>query len=590
VDEDIEKVDEETEKVDEETERPQPIIDEKDIRGTWKKLFSKSLGTNWMTEFTRHADFELSGDSLGTASSRRDAIARCTAMPACAGVNEGRSIHLVGMGLLKRKRGSTAHLSGRFRHIDFYRCAKYLLGDDVQRSDKMNDPESAEDTGEWSCLSALIRRGTLGVLDQMPRDTEDLSVKDVSDGSVGTKDYDNDGDWENSLSWEPLICGLAKKEGKDCKVTGFGLPEFKRLRELPPAPARGSTDVNAALLQAVKSGPLRNLNPGAGKSGSTFASSFDGFYKVKLGLVRMEMIGINEPRHLMKLVTGEKRAHSPGPTIAMADHFQKHPDSSINRVYAMLRVDFASVKSYTIWMEDAGYNVEAQLALADPVPGQPKPEVLRYDMKGNRLSRRFKEGSFTLAAQNFFDTEGRFGGNDHQCLKFRKMIRADNEYLYNHKTIDYSFFVEVVKNARGLECDVKAPLCLKRHDTLYTFTTIDTVRDYDFVRDALAVSGNYDVFSSEAQVFATMLCPMARERRLTKTYFTKFNKKLSWDCNNDLVICAYEKAKAGSSPVTWEKFKQFGKDMGFRVGKFKKAWKDISGVRGIDDFGKLFEK
>jgi hypothetical protein len=456
-----------------------------------------------------------------------------------------------------------------------------LLGEDVERSDKMDDPESADETGEWSCISALVRRGTLGMLEQMPPDTEDLSVKDVSDGSIGTKSFDHDGDWENSISWEPLLCGLAKKQGKgDCRVTGFGLPDFKRIRELPPAPARGSVDVNAALLQAVKSGPLRNLNPGAGKSGSTFASSFDGFYKVKLGLVRMEIIGINEPRHLMKLVTGEKRSTSPGHTIAMADHFQKNPESSINRVYAMMRVDFGDVKSYSIWMEDAGYNVESQLALADPTPGQPMPEVLRYDMKAGRLSRSFQEGSFTLAAQNFFDNEGRFRADDGQCLKFRRVLWADNKYLYNHKTIDYSFFVEVVKNAHGLECDVKAPLCLKRHNTLYTFTVIDTVRDYDFVRDALSVTNNYDPFNKKAQQFANMLCPTARERRLSATYLEKFNTKLSWKCNNDLVICAHEKAggRSNPGPITWEQFKNFGKEIGFRTGSFKRNWKDVSGI------------
>jgi hypothetical protein len=562
-----------------------------------QQLLIDSLGANWMSKFTRHDEFELSGDSLGTETSREDAIERCTAMPDCAGVNEGESIHLVGMGLLKRKRGSTAHLSGRFRNIDSYRCLKYLQGEVVERSDKMKDPESAEKTGEWSCVSALVRRGTLGLLGQLPAYIEDLPAEEVSANS--TVSFDDDGDWKDSLSWEPPLCGFAKKQGTDnCKVTGIGLQDFKRIRNLPPAPARGRTgfsdssaDVSASLLQSVLSGPLRNLNPGAGKSGSTFASSFDGFHKIKLGLVQHPVLGIDEPRHLMKLVTGENDVKGPGPTIALAEHFQKNPLSAINRVYGMMRLDFGDIKSYSIWMEDAGYNVESQLALADPVlvPGEPTPKVLRYDMKGNRLSRAMQEGSFTLAAQNFFDNVHRFQINDDACLKFRRVLAADNKYLYNHLTFDYSYFVEVVEDANDLSCDVKAPLCIKQDDVLITFTVIDTVREYDFIRAALARSGIYDDFNEKAVVFTNMICPTARERLLSPTYFEKFNKKLSWKCQDDLVTCAHRKASGGQKPglVTWKQFQKFGKRMGFDTSSFKENWNDVS---GIDDFAKLFEK
>lgn len=566
--------------------RPLPIKDGEDIELTWD-IFAESLGANWLSQFVTQEGSEIAGEVLETAESLSAAQERCVQLSSCGGVEESDgAIALVGYGVLKRKRGSRVHIAGRLQHLDFYRCVSFLSRGDFERYDSMRDPESLEETGEWSCVSALLRRGTLGVLDEIPEDTRDIEVRDESHG-IGTKSLSHGGDWEGSLSWQPLLCDLARRAGrKNCRVTGFGLEDFRRLRELAP-----TGQVDSSLLQSVRAGPLLNLSPGAGRSGSTFASAFDGTYKVKLGLLRVQFVGINEARHLMKLVTGEDRQTSPGPTPPLEEHYQQHPESTINHVYGMLRLDFGGIKSYCIWMEDAGYKIENQLALADPAAGQPQPEVRRYDMKRWHPKQRKDEDSFTLEAGNFIEDEGHLPFGDDGCLHFRRVLRADNEYLFNHKTIDYSYFIEVVRNASALECDAKAPLCSKHGDTIYTFSIIDTVRDYDVARDALAISKIWDKYNGGSQRFANQLCPTAREQRLTDTYYKKFNEYFTdryfrKDCvDTDIVECGYMEAADESGSVTWEGMKKFCRAAGIRYGKFKKNWQDIASA---DDFVELF--
>jgi hypothetical protein len=436
------------------------------------------------------------------------ATANCVAVNVRSGKSE-----LIGEGLLKRQKGVTAYSSGRLRHLDLRLCAAYVLEWAVPGNQDLNDIENEKKRGEWACVSAMFRRGTLGVLSKIPHDTEDSNVVDmVAEGDrkgIRTSDKDNGRVWDDSYSWEPLICELAKLRPTwshhGCHVTGFGLKDFAAIRSHAPTRTDGSQDVSDDFLLSVKSGPLRNLNPGAGKSGSTFASAFDGIFKVKLGLMQVKFVQIDEPDVLKNLMLGES---SKGSAVSLGEHFVKNPQSAINRVYGLLRLDVGPVDAFCIWMEDAGYNVDDQAALAASDPNLQAPSVLRYDMKGpNRYkSRTNAVGSYTLDRGNFHADEKRLNLGDEQCLNLRAVLKADNDFLDSRKIIDYSYFVEIVRNAKDLECGTRQPLCVKKDDVIYTFTIIDTVR----YRSALFES-SHKAYGLEAQAFVDEICPTSAE-------------------------------------------------------------------------------
>jgi hypothetical protein len=280
-------------------------------------------------------------------------------------------------------------------------------------------------------------------------------VSEGERGGIRTADKEQNRVWADSYAWEPLICELARLRptwrNHGCRVIGFGVKDFADIRSKGPIRADGSQDVSKDLLLSVQSGPLRNLNPGAGKSGSTFASAFDGIFKVKFGLVQVKFVQVDEPDALKNLVLGQS---SRGDAVSLGEHLAQNPSSAINRVYGLLRLDVGPVDAFCIWMEDAGYNVDDKAALVASDPTLQAPSVLRYDMKGPERyrGRANAEGSYTLDRGNFEtdENQGRLDLGDEQCLKLRAALKADNDYLDSRNIIDYSYFVEVVRDAKDL--------------------------------------------------------------------------------------------------------------------------------------------
>merc|ERR1712113_49669 len=92
-----------------------------------------------------------------------------------------------------------------------------------------------------------------------------------------------------------------KRDG-DCEVSVYGSKDFRKLRQQAAYPNHKEEDLTESLVASVESGPVVPFSPGAGKSGSSFARTWDDAFKVKVGI--KHNVQMNEPRWLMQMVTG----------------------------------------------------------------------------------------------------------------------------------------------------------------------------------------------------------------------------------------------------------------------------------------------
>jgi len=315
--------------------------------------------------------------------------------------------------------------------------------------------------------------------------------------------YEDERVTPGQVAWVPRLCDAIRQYKhwqsnvykRKCKVVASLPKDFEILRGLAASLDRSNaSDKSDALERSLLAGPLQTFKPGAGLSASTFASTWDKRFMLKLGLLQKP--GIDEPGSLQALVKGSDGLQK------LSQHLRLHTESLLNRYYGLVRIELGPKKSgrfqWCVWMEDASYFVSEQAA-ANGVLSPKHPSeyekgdslscethdgscVTRYDLKG--LSR---EPDRTSKPDNYFTLENgdyrrreydflRLGSQ--QCKKLRRTVMVDAQFLESYGLIDYSLFVTSVEKPSlvNITCaDTDEPLCLENRagNRLYTVSLID---------------------------------------------------------------------------------------------------------------------
>eukprot|EP00931_Biecheleriopsis_adriatica_P032942 TRINITY_DN19162_c0_g1_i1.p1 TRINITY_DN19162_c0_g1~~TRINITY_DN19162_c0_g1_i1.p1 ORF type:complete len:544 (-),score=98.62 TRINITY_DN19162_c0_g1_i1:57-1688(-) len=401
------------------------------------------------------------------------------------------------------------------RHIDAVRCIQWQTGAPITKDREMvRQGLPDKDIGTWACFSAMIREGILASMGQkkLPPSYDGESLLQAASAqnvSMRTR-------WQ-SETWEPSICRFVqgiKGSSYGCYVRGHVIEKFNRLMSSERDKARGTKE---KLIAAALAGPIVQLKPGAGKSGSGFGNLPGEEFKVKLGLKHSAQV--DEPDTLMELMTG-------GPEgMSLVTHFEVHPDSLINKPLGLLKVKLGEERNYAVVLEDAMYHLDAG-AQHEAELGR-NIHFTRYDLKGaSRSQSRMLKTGWTLIDGDFREREqSTVHLSEAQCLKFRQTVVDDTEFLRSHFLIDYSLMLLSVEkdepgeegDGSGLSCKPAGgePFCLVHDRHLYTVSIIDYLNRYSIAKqvESFVRNGKFNRYARKVQTFANKICQTAAERQ-----------------------------------------------------------------------------
>jgi len=457
----------------------------------------------------------------------------------------------------------TSWLNGRVHHKDAMRCFSWSLGWVMTRIPGFDkEGTTDDDIGEWSCTSVHLRVGSEKMLGQCmegPQIPTDVIKSETSLSLRG----------RNSTKWVPRICEIINAKAnfrkEPCSIAGYELHLFDMLRTAKAqASGEGSKpeDITSDLLASIRTGPIISFDPGVGLRGSTFASTWDGKFKLKMGI--RDDRDLSEPLNLMDMLKGERNVKQ-----SLMRHLELHPESFLNRYYGLLKIDMggdAGRHQWVLWMADASWLLDQRASVFKNLRSPPEcvddnePCLARYDLKGRsrhqrRLSRPHQ--MFTLANGEFRQREFyRLDLNDDQCYKFRQSVEDDAHYLQSWNLIDYSYFIIIVTHASKLKLACKdtplEPLCFysPSSDKLYTISLIDWLNDYSLLKMAESIrSGKFDNYSGKIQDFAEKICPYTNET----AKFRDIARRLKNDKRDPATI--YRKYNNSEGKLGWPRFK-----------------------------------
>jgi len=367
-------------------------------------------------------------------------------------------------------------------------------------------PITTDDVGYWACTSTIMRAAMMRYVKGTP--TSSIQREQTQESSTG---------WDTTTA-TPKICEVMALNydfrSLTCEVELYGMRDFERLRKQDMAPNRWEPDdVTSDLLASIQSGPVVTFSPGAGKSGSGFARTYDDHFKIKRGVKKGAKM--DEPANLLTLVRGGGSSAELGNTLH--DHFQKHPESLLNRYYGFYQTKLGKDTSYTLIMQDASYHQDKR---ASQLKKQNAAlAYTRYDLKGasrDMTKEQDPDKQFCLINGDFQTNEGnRLSMSSRQCWRLRKAVRADSTYLQHHNMIDYSLFLGVAKGRQAPDCSNTPgePFCIKAGSYQFTISIIDYLNDlnaYKWGEDKL-FWGKFQNYDSKVIAFIEEICPSNEE-------------------------------------------------------------------------------
>eukprot|EP00930_Biecheleria_cincta_P034300 TRINITY_DN23719_c0_g1_i1.p1 TRINITY_DN23719_c0_g1~~TRINITY_DN23719_c0_g1_i1.p1 ORF type:complete len:716 (+),score=110.80 TRINITY_DN23719_c0_g1_i1:247-2148(+) len=382
-----------------------------------------------------------------------------------------------------------------------------------------DDSQPRDDAGNWGCVSALIREGIQAMLREKDLPSSMLQHSDrVSETtaqlqranmSASTPEFDVD-------TWAPHLCTFVKSSVRDsskCFIRSWQNFEFARLRRLWHG-------LHGRLLESVRAGPIMPLSPGAGKSGSGFGVTWDGAFKIKLGLKANSKV--DEPQNLMRMMA-EAEGHESLPT-----HFKKHPNSLINRVFGLLEIGLGAMTSHVAVLDDGFYSMDAAAKQAGL-------NFTRYDLKGASRNQDEKTGSgWCLINGDFKEREkNKLHLGEGQCLKLRAAVKADADFLQAHNMIDYSLLLLSVQRPQSdaLTCSTsqrqEEPFCIEEGKHLYTLSIIDYLNDMSFAKsvESTIKGGKFLNYNRKISSFAHKICRTPTEERFHEEVLALVQKR-----------------------------------------------------------------
>eukprot|EP00929_Paragymnodinium_shiwhaense_P001122 TRINITY_DN101345_c0_g1_i1.p1 TRINITY_DN101345_c0_g1~~TRINITY_DN101345_c0_g1_i1.p1 ORF type:complete len:740 (+),score=92.78 TRINITY_DN101345_c0_g1_i1:79-2298(+) len=434
------------------------------------------------------------------------------------------------------------------RNMDVKRCMQWSLHWEVSPDENMKDqPGSA--VGFWGCVSAMVRDAAVGGLGgrimrnklktyhtsgtaepwraAMERRAEGLNSTSteeagLQDRSASTEPVEELASISSSASWdveqwEPDICMVIRKgigDDRPCGVRAYAPKEFFKLRDRASMPnGKATTDMTQYVLSSIMSGPVVSFDPGAGKSGSGFARTWDDGLKIKIGL-RQE-IRMGEVVNLLSMVVGLQEEGDDGTPIPLSEHLKRHPTSLLNRYFGVLRYQIGDQYQYVLMMQDATYDEAAAVKTA--IKSGANVVSTKYDLKGPSRSREehAKPGAGTLLNADFIEKElNQIMVRNWQCSRFREAVEADTKFLDAYELIDYSLFLTVAQEGNGggrnfCKNTPGDPFCMSEGDKTYTVSIIDYVNDLNWYKsvESAARWGKFSHYGLHFKDFADEICP-----------------------------------------------------------------------------------
>jgi len=350
------------------------------------------------------------------------------------------------------------------RYGDASRCLHWALGFSTPPDPEMQG-SLEKDIGRWGCWSALTREGLHVLLGSPPLG------ENIETPRVNVVDS-----WE-VITFTPVLCSIVRAVEKSlCSVSVYGTDDWRELWKRNTMPNhQGKENIAHQLQKSVEEGPLVSFSPGAGKSGSGFARTWDNTFKVKLGVKKDRLM--DEISNLLRLLKGSDGLKP------LRSHLRDHPYSLLNRYFGLLKVSFGGKSSWGLLMQDATYLMDARVSKE-----KKKDRHLvytRYDLKGKSRDQNEKQAEdkqFCLLNADFREREdNRLRLNSDQCTLFRTATRIDADYLDTFNIIDYSLFLGVAYREGGKPpaCDETPgePFCFEAGEYMYTMAIIDHLND-----------------------------------------------------------------------------------------------------------------
>jgi len=413
------------------------------------------------------------------------------------------------------------------RVMDGIKCVQWSLGFPLTR-DPSSESTPYDEEGLWGCMSVLLRNVMLealrvqwnGRLAAAPSSlVEDEGMK--QNASAGQPAWYND-----RRHVEPKLCKLILMKYPPIQYPGLHMKCYTRtwtvekFRELMKV-WHNTDDLGAVqgrMARSITKGPLVSMVPGAGKSGSSFAATADGYFKVKMNLKYNN--AVNEPENLMQLIMPPAQSQ-----ISMVEHFRKNPGSVLNRFYGLFKLRIGPLTSYVLLMGDAFYGMDSTVSkVKNAMHGDPFVTT-RYDLKGlsrNQSERLYK--GFSLINGDFNALEGgKVNLEQHQCSRLYSVVKADADFLTLHNMIDYSLLMLSVRkrvqdstlfddphNALpACPAEYQMPFCMQSGGHLYTFTLIDYLNTFSLIKgiESTLRGGKFDNYGDGIANYVKSICP-----------------------------------------------------------------------------------
>lgn len=413
------------------------------------------------------------------------------------------------------------------RVMDGIKCVQWSLGWPLTR-DPSSESTPYDEEGLFGCMSVLLRNVMLdalgvrwdGRLVAGPSSfAEDEGMK--QNASAGQPAW-----YQDRRHVEPKLCKLILMKYPAIQYPGQHMKCYTRtwtvdkFRELMKV-WHNTGDLGAVQVRIARSitkGPLVSMVPGAGKSGSSFAATADGVFKVKMNLKYNN--AVNEPENLMQLIMPPAQSQ-----ISMVEHFRKNPGSILNRFYGLFKLRIGPLTSYILLMGDAFYGMDDTVSkVKQAMHGNPFVTT-RYDLKGlsrNQSERLYK--GFSLINGDFIAEEGgKVDLQQHQCSRLYSVVKADAGFLTLHNMIDYSLLMlSVRKRVEDVslfgdphnalpDCpaEYQMPFCMKFGDHLYTFNLIDYLNTFSLIKgiESTLRGGKFDNYGDGIANYVKSICP-----------------------------------------------------------------------------------
>lgn len=325
----------------------------------------------------------------------------------------------------------------------------------------------------------------------------------------------------SSMSFVPEICTAiqAASQGAPCEVSWYGDADFLKLRRRDAQPYHAALgDISGLIAEALQQGPLVPFDTDPVSRIGGYARTSNSRYWVKVSA--NDGSRSDEARNLWQLIQGNIASG----VVPLYQHFQQNPQSTINRIYGVVRIVLPNLpKKFSGWFSGNKRVELYAMLIGDPSYGHDAVVQGQNFNDGTLVYSRYAlyagEGDSHVKGEGHFmqsmgDLRIVDNGEVHllnaQCQKFRQAVDVDVDYLSSCGLPNSALYLGMAKGQHGRI----PPKCSSAPGEPFCFTTgayAYTVSVFDYLKGRTMLQLPATTYGARLKALSHQICPVTQQ-------------------------------------------------------------------------------